>query len=216
MSASYEHIFWDWNGTLFNDVALCHSIANTLLREQALPEQTLEEYRSRFDFPVVRYYERAGFDFGRVSFEALSVRFIEAYEARRHECALYVEAVEVLGKLVGEKTLSILSAYKQDTLETLVAEHGLSGYFAAIQGHGDIYAEGKEASARALVERLGAKAQRTLVVGDTLHDLAVARGIGADCVLVAHGHQDEKRLRASDTPVVESLGEVQAWVLQVL
>ena len=34
MRLKYEHIIWDWNGTLLNDVNLCLDIANKLLSEQ--------------------------------------------------------------------------------------------------------------------------------------------------------------------------------------
>lgn len=204
----YETILWDWNGTLLNDVWLCHAIANGLLRKRNLPEQTLEQYRQRFDFPVIRYYERAGFCFDRESFEALSVHFITEYEARRHECALFENAREVLETLADNHTLAILSAYKQNTLESLIEHHGLNPYFKAIQGHTDIYANGKEASARILMEQLQVDPKTTLMIGDTLHDLEIAQHIGVDCVLVAHGHQDAQRLHASGTRVVNNLSEI--------
>jgi phosphoglycolate phosphatase len=45
------------------------------------------------------------------------------------------------------------------------------------------------------------------LIGDTLHDAEVARELGCKCVLVAAGHQSEKRLRISGFPVVASLKE---------
>ncbi len=37
----YKHIIWDWNGTLFNDVELCHSIINGILKRNKIAEITL-------------------------------------------------------------------------------------------------------------------------------------------------------------------------------
>ena len=204
----YKYILWDWNGTLLNDVQLCLDIANTLLHERGLPVQSLEDYRRRFDFPIIEYYKRAGFDFEKESFETLSVYFIEAYESRRSGCALYDHARLVLEAFSGHATQAILSAYKQDTLDTLVDEHGLRGYFSHIQGHGDIYAQGKQASAEILMEVLGAHGDQTVLIGDTLHDLEIAEHIGAACVLVAQGHQHIERLLTSHVPVVRSLDEL--------
>ena len=67
----YNHIIWDWNGTLLNDVELCASIMNNLLRNESLSEISLEKYREIFTFPVEEYYKLAGHNFERNSFEIL-------------------------------------------------------------------------------------------------------------------------------------------------
>lgn len=53
---------------------------------------------------------------------------------------------------------------------------------------------------------------RTLFVGDTVHDFEVASACGADCLLVAAGHQSEERLRATGAPVLRTLSEVPDYV----
>ena len=52
---NYQHIIWDWNGTLLNDVKLCADIMNNLLKTRSLPTITLEKYREIFTFPVKDY-----------------------------------------------------------------------------------------------------------------------------------------------------------------
>ncbi len=37
---TYEHIIWDWNGTLLNDVDLCVAIVNNLSTGQKYHEVT--------------------------------------------------------------------------------------------------------------------------------------------------------------------------------
>ena len=49
---------------------------------------------------------------------------------------------------------------------------------------------------------------QTLLIGDTIHDYEVASGIGADCVLISTGHQDELRLKELKIPVLKSINEV--------
>lgn len=211
--ADYTHVLWDWNGTLLNDIWLCREIGNRLLSEHNLPELTLEDYRKAFDFPIIKYYERTGFDWSIHSFEELSIDYITEYEMRRHECSLQPQAKAVLARVCASKRQqAILSAYKQDTLETFVAHHELEPFFTVVRGHHDIYAAGKEASARELMTELGAEPARTLLVGDTLHDAEIAEHIGADCVLLTHGHQDEARLRTCGVPMMQTLADVADWL----
>ncbi len=79
----YSHIIWDWNGTLVDDVEVAVTAVNTLLVENNLPAVTVEKYREHFGFPVRKYYERLGFDFGKITFEALCDRFVAEYNHHR-------------------------------------------------------------------------------------------------------------------------------------
>ena len=66
----YERVFWDWNGTLLDDVEVCIESMNELLDEYGLPRlQGREQYHGVFGFPVSEYYRRLGFDFDKVPFE---------------------------------------------------------------------------------------------------------------------------------------------------
>ena len=77
-----RHIIWDWNGTLINDIWLVVEIMNKMLKKRSLSEIDLKKYREIFDFPVIDYYAKLGFDFSKESFEELTVEFIGEYYAR--------------------------------------------------------------------------------------------------------------------------------------
>ena len=57
---AYQHIIWDWNGTLFDDAGVCLDIMNGMLARRNLPHLTPERYEEFFDFPVIDYYRRVG------------------------------------------------------------------------------------------------------------------------------------------------------------
>ena len=117
----FHHVIWDWNGTLFDDVGLCADIMNGLLRARALPLLTVERYRDVFDFPVIEYYRKLGFDFARDPFEVVGTEFIRHYEQRKLEAGLYPGARAVIKALrTAGLSQSVLSAYQQDTLRSLV------------------------------------------------------------------------------------------------
>ena len=71
----YEHVIWDWNGTLFDDTPLCVEIMGGMLAKRGLAPLDEGRYREVFTFPVRDYYARLGFDFGRESFADLAVEF---------------------------------------------------------------------------------------------------------------------------------------------
>jgi len=210
VAVHYRHIIWDWNGTLLDDLDISIEVMNGLLAPRGLPLLDRARYHELFDFPVRDYYSRLGFDFARDSFERLSVEFITAYDARRWDCRLHAGAEEALSAVTrGGATQSILSAYRHKTLVEIVAHFGLSDHFVRLAGLDNIFAGSKADLGRALIAGLGLPPFDVVMIGDTLHDLDVARHMGVDCVLVAAGHHPAARLRARHDRVVDNLAALQ-------
>ena len=208
----YRHVIWDWNGTLLDDLDLCVDVMNGLLGRRGLPLLDRARYLRLFDFPVCDYYERLGFDFARDRFEKLSVEFISAYDTRRWDCQLQRNATTILESLqAAGVTQSVLSAYRQETLQEIVGHFGLTPYFKRILGLDNIYAHSKAELGRKWVTELGLPGNEILLIGDTLHDLDVAQAIGVDCVLVACGHHPEARLRSRTDRVFADLSGLSTW-----
>lgn len=205
----YRHIVWDWNGTLLDDFEVCLASLNHLLELHHRPPITGERYREVFEFPVIRVYAALGFPTDPTSFAMGSIAFMAHYEGHRRACSLHPGARETLAALrdagVG---LSVLSAYKHDLLVTIIDEYGLAGHFTHLSGNDDIHAHGKAGRARAHRESLGLAPGELLYIGDTTHDAETAEAMGADCILVAHGHQPAEKLRATGHPVVADFAEL--------
>jgi len=211
--SAIHHVFWDWNGTLLNDAWLCQDVMNRMLEARGMAQLSAERYREIFDFPIEGYYERIGFDFQKESFLKLGQEFMDGYEIRRMEASLYpdtrtgLETVEMLG--LGQ---SILSAYRRETLVTLVEAHELTSFFHDVSGHEHIYPVGKTPQGREALERLNLDPARTILIGDTVHDADVAAELGMQCVLVNGGNQPIEKLQSAGVPVVQTRMEALAEV----
>lgn len=206
---NYKHIIWDWNGTLFNDIELCTNIMNELLEEANLPKISIKKYRDVFTFPVIDYYKTLGHDVGAKNWEKISHQFIKRYEEDKYKFRIYDDAEDVLTTIDNfEIPQSILSAYKQDTLEKLVAHFNLNKYFVRLIGLDNIYAVSKLNNALKWMKELDLKQGEVLFVGDTLHDCEVAKAIGADSVLLSLGHQSLSKLQSCNVQIINSLSEL--------
>lgn len=212
----YHTIIWDWNGTLLRDALLCRRVMNELLTERRLKTMSRQRYEQLFDFPVTNYYAKLGFDFTRESFEALGNAFMRGYETQRHRCTLQPGARQLLCQLHECGTdQSILSAYRQDSLESLLARKNVSHLFSRIVGADDHYARGKSDQARRLIAQISRHTRDILMIGDTCHDAEVARAMGVDCALVYGGHQSMTRLRETGHQVFNSLKSLHVWLTEV-
>ncbi len=206
MFKRYKHIIWDWNGTLFNDVELCHNIINNLLKRNELEEISLSRYKEIFDFPVKEYYKKAGLDFNKTSFEILGKEFIDEYEERKFESSIFDEVKSMLQTVTKlGLTQSLLSAYHYDSLVKIINHFGISNYFIGLNGLDNIYAAGKVDLGRKWINELRFNKEEIILIGDTIHDFEVAGEIGIDCILIASGHQSRKRLLKCGVPVLDNL-----------
>lgn len=210
MATPYRHIIWDWNGTLLNDTWLCVEVLNGLLARRQKAPISEDTYRQNFGFPVVKFYDYLGFDTDTDNFDKVSHEFIGDYEARwLEETALHPETSGILSQLTElGLTHSVLSAAKQEALEIGIQHFGIHPHFTGLIGTDNIYAEGKVGQGKHWIEQLDWQPEEVVLIGDTLHDFEVAKAIGTDCILMAHGHHTAERLTATGSPVVHSLQEL--------
>ncbi|NQV41288.1 MAG: HAD family hydrolase [Candidatus Marinimicrobia bacterium] len=205
----YKHIMWDWNGTLLNDSQMAVMVINETLSKRNMPTISHDHYQKIFGFPVIDYYRRLGFDFVDESFEVVGTEFIDGYEQHKFDVSLHVGAEEVLRKLSSLRVShSILSAYKQNTLDELVAHFGLTNQFLKIVGLDNHYAHSKVDNAKEWMFELAHDPSDVLFVGDTAHDYEVAEAIGVDCVLIPGGHQTREVLENTGARVLDGLSDI--------
>ena len=204
--AKYKHVIWDWNGTLLDDGWLCLDVMNDALARRAMPTLSPERYMEIFDFPVIDYYRRAGFDFEKESFAKVGGEFMQVYNGRRHEAQLRESAKEVLGHFSERGvTQSVLSAYHHDWLEEALSHFGVREAFKEVMGLGDHHAHSKIELGQVLLETLPYEAETIVLVGDTVHDFEVAQVLGVDCLLIPGGSHSRQKLETCGVPVYDTL-----------
>lgn len=199
-----DHVIWDWNGTLLYDVAHAVDTINFLLEPRGLPLMNIERYREIFSFPIRRYYETLGFDLQAESFADLCDQFMDRFLAKVGDCTLAPGSRELLGQIKASgKKQSVLSATEQTTLRDMMSQFDLSHHFDFVFGIADKLAFSKVQRGHDLMRESGVPPTRTLLIGDTDHDLEVGHALGISVLLVTHGHQSAARLKRLHHDVVD-------------
>ena len=199
-----DHVIWDWNGTLLDDVPHAIDTMNLLLQPRGLPPVSPERYREIFGFPIRRYYETLGFDLQAEAFADLCDQFMERFLAKVGECPLAPGSRELLGQIKASgRKQSVLSATEQGTLHHMMSQFDLHHYFDFVFGIADKLAFSKVQRGHDLMRESGVPAARTLLIGDTDHDLEVGRALGISVLLVTHGHQSAERLKRLHHDVID-------------
>lgn len=209
----YQHIIWDWNGTLVNDAWLAVEAMNAVLTQYDLPTMTPEFYSNVYDFPLPDYYRSLGFNFDETPYETLSHAFMKGYHNRWRECSLRANTETTLQRFAQMGLhQAVLSAAGTDLLEDMVGYFGIRSYFSHLVGAENNHAYGKLGYGKEWMQQQKLQPEHTLMVGDTLHDYDLAKHLGIDCVLLTSGHQARSRLEECGLPVFDTLGELENWL----
>ena len=197
----YTYCIWDFNGTIFDDVGASISAVNTLLAERGLKTlDSKDKYQEVFDFPIIDYYRRIGFDFDKEPYEVIAPLWVDLYLENSKKSGLFGDVISSLDffEARGIKQ-SVLSASEKNMLTGQLRELGIYDRFEEIMGIDNIYAESKIALAKDWKHRH--EGEKALFIGDTTHDYETAEVLGADCYLISAGHQPEYKLRAAGVNV---------------
>ena len=209
----YTHLFWDFNGTLFDDVEAGIRAVNKMLKDRDLPIiPDVDRYREIFDFPVIDYYKSLGFDFVKEPYyDVLAPMWVELYNEYSKSsplCDGVREALTATGKM-GIKQV-VFSATEINMLKGQLQALGIDGYFDEVIGIDNIHAGGKLHMAR--MWRENNPDAKVIYVGDTVHDAENAEVLGADCLLYLGGHQSESRLSLCGCPLIKKIEDVMGYI----
>ena len=197
-------VIWDFNGTVLDDVQTGIDSINALLARRGLPLiRDVADYHRHFRFPIIDYYRGLGFDFEKEPYSEVAVEWVKEYDSLVPRAGLCPGIREAVG-LLRQAGIScvLLSATEQRMLERQVAELGIGDLFDRVLGMDNIEAHTKLPAARAFMEK--ERPSRAVMIGDTAHDHEVAREVGADCILVASGHQSRQTLEKCGVPVFDT------------
>ena len=205
----YQHIVWDWNGTLVDDAELCVVILNQILNDYGKMPVDRAFYLDNFSFPVCEYYKSLGLPSCGPEYQKISQRFIEEYRKKHHICKLQKSSVKMLSYIKGRGiSQSVLSAGNIADVLDFVEYHKLSDFFTIISGVYHTNATGKSDVAHKHLNQIQACTSDILLIGDTLHDFEIATDLKVDCVLYSKGHNSKNRLLEASNSVINDLEEL--------
>ena len=204
-----DYIFFDFNGTIVDDVDICLNLLNVMLKKCGHKEVSKDRYLEIFTFPVKKYYVLAGFNFEKDNWEELASFFIDEYKKGNKNCKLFFDIKKTLEKLKKQnKHLYILSASEKNMLLDQLEFYGIKDYFDEILGKDNIYAEGKEKIGIDFMNKMKLPKDKCVFVGDTLHDGETGDAMGINSYLIARGHQSKNVLASSNKRVFDTLEEI--------
>lgn len=215
MSMNYPLLVFDWDGTLFDSTALivrCIQAAAADLGA-AVPGDAQAAYV--IGMGLNEALQHAVPDVPRERYAELANRYRHHYFARQHELTLFPGTLAMLHALKQRgHVLAIATGKSRRGLDEALRSVELQGVFDASRTADETASKPHPRMLLELMDELGLPPARTLMIGDTTHDLQLAANAGAAAVAVSFGaHEREAFDEHAPRHVAHTTRELHDWLL---
>jgi phosphoglycolate phosphatase len=209
----YQLIVFDWDGTIIDSASTIVECMQQASRDMGLP---------------VPERERASHVIGLGLHDAMRIavpglpaarypEFVSHYRrhflAREDAMGLFPGMAELIASLSAGRALAIATGKSRRGLERALDATALRPHFRASRCADETTPKPDPAMLLELMDELGTPARRTLMVGDTSHDMEMARAAGVDAVAVTYGAHPEAGLRAcGPLDCCAEVARLSAWL----
>ena len=151
----------------------------------------------------------------RDRYPELGQRYRHHYVNRQHELVLFPGTLEMLHALKDRNHwLAVATGKSRRGLDEALHTVQLQGLFNATRTADETAGKPHPLMLQELMAELGVAPERTLMVGDTTHDLQLARNAGTASVGVSFGaHAPEAFAVLEPLHVAHSTADLSAWLL---
>ena len=218
MSASrrFDLIVFDWDGTLFDSTMLIVRCIQAACRDLAVavPSDVDAAYVIGLGLHDALQHAVPGLPPAR--YPELGLRYRHHYLARQHELVLFPGTLEMLADLKARNHwLAVATGKGRRGLDEALAQSQLHALFDATRTADQTAGKPHPRMLQELMAELGATADRTLMIGDTTHDLQLARNAGTESVAVSYGaHETAAFAEHEPLFVAHSTRELHDWLRQ--
>jgi phosphoglycolate phosphatase len=109
-------------------------------------------------------------------------------------------------------TLAVATGKSRQGLDRALKDSGVGPFFHASRCADEGFPKPHPDMLLYLMDKLDVDAQRTLMIGDTTHDLEMARSAGVPAVAAGYGAHPRERLEAEEPACVASFHELARWI----
>ncbi len=214
--AAIKLVIFDWDGTLMDSVPKIVNCVQGAARLVGLPEPSPEAARHIIGLsldPAFHYlYPHSSPDQRQALGDAYKTYFVEHDDT---PAPLFAGADTLIRRLhQSGKQVAIATGKTRRGLDRMLHETALGEFFHASRTSDEAKSKPDPDMLLQLCAQLGVSPQQALMIGDSVHDMAMAQHAGMARIGISHGAHDHAALSAfSPIAIVSAMDELHAVLL---
>ena len=212
----YDLIVFDWDGTLFDSTALIVRCIQASCRDLNVDVPDDRRAAYTIGLGLVDVLRSLAPGLPRERYPELGTRYRHHYAASQHELSLFTGVVPLLHDLKNRNHwLAVATGKSRRGLDEAMRSAKLDGLFDATRTADETACKPDPCMLLELMREFGTSPERTLMIGDTTHDLQMAANAGTACVAVSYGaHEPEAFALHSPVAVIHTTAELHDWLVR--
>lgn len=214
MPKRFELIVFDWDGTLLDSAGAIVACIQAAAVDLGMAPPAEERARHVIGLGLSEALRHALPELGQERHMELADRYRHHYLARDHELPLFQGAAELVRSLAADGyLLAVATGKSRKGLDRAFATSGLREYFHASRCADECHSKPHPQMLEELMAELGVSPGLTLMIGDTTHDLEMARNAGVGALGVTYGAHPRDALEGlSPLHCADSTAELADWL----
>ncbi len=212
----FDLIAFDWDGTLFDSTAIITRSIQRAVGDVggAVPSDADASYV--IGLGLMQALAHAAPDVPKEKYPLLGERYKHHYSLHQGDITLFPGVLGMLDDLrQRQHFLTVATGKSRWGLNQALAHVALKDVFHASRTADETAGKPDARMLHELMAELGVSPERTLMVGDTTHDLQMAINAGCAAVGVSYGAHDTPALAALNPLfVAHSAAELHQWMLE--
>jgi phosphoglycolate phosphatase len=211
----FDLIAFDWDGTLFDSTALIVRCIQSAAADLGLDVPSDEQAGYVIGLGLHDALQHAVPGLSPDRYPELGKRYRHHYFARQHELVLFKGTLDMLHALKARNHwLTVATGKSRQGLNEALDSVQLKGLFDGTRTADETAGKPNPRMLHELMREFGTEPERTLMIGDTTHDLQMALNAGVASVAVSFGaHEPEAFEPLSPLFIAHSTAQLQDWLL---
>jgi phosphoglycolate phosphatase len=210
----FKLIVFDWDGTLCDSTVIIAEAIQNACRDLGEPVPDTRSARFVIGLGLADAMRTVAPGLPVHRHSELAAHYRHHYLAREDDIPLFPGAAELLDELdASGYLLAVATGKTRVGLDRVLALNRLATRFHATRCADEGFPKPHPDMLLHLMGRLAVEPGKTLMIGDTTHDLELARSAGVAGVAVAYGaHEPEGLARLGPLATVHSIAELREWL----
>jgi phosphoglycolate phosphatase len=212
----FDLIVFDWDGTLMDSTATIVKCIQAAARDLGLPVPDKRAASHVIGLGLADAMQAAMPDIDPKHYPRVVERYRHHYLGQDQDLTLFDGVREMLAELAQQGYfLAVATGKSRVGLNRALNATGLLSVFDATRCADETFSKPHPAMLQELTRELGQNMERTLMIGDTTHDLQMAINAGAAAVAVEYGAHPLHELAAlKPLHSAGSIPALHAWLLE--
>jgi phosphoglycolate phosphatase len=206
----FKNIIFDWSGVIKDSVNGQFWLVNKILQKFEVGKLSYEEFKDNWEQPYMRFYNKY---IPNISHDEQHKVYMELTNDKSYPAALdYPGIISLILELKRKKKfLAVLSSDSPNTILPEIKKFGLENIFDDMI----IHIHDKTEGMKKIIQNNNLISNETVIIGDSNHEIEIAKAVGAKSIAVTWGFCSEKRLVATGPDyLVHNIKELEEVLLK--